>query len=797
MTPRIRTLHRSLGGTLVLLLLYSPWIGNELARSIPYGPDAHAETSLDIAIDRALCGGPSNESNGYRIAPALVGHPHWLDRPLRDVAAERAGSLEAYCASATVRVLNNENSLMLLERWILDAMPGASIRTIGQVLFGLKVACALVFVFGLLLLGAPFLSCAALLGCALTIAASLDHHHFSVYPLILPVLLLQVGLGAIALRYNVARRWIGLVALAVAAGVLSSFTVNLRTDTAPLCLAVWGIVMTLAVRRRLDLDSSRWQPARAAGVIVVAACAGWLTFAAAFIRPLSSGVVTAKPTHHGVAHPLVLSLGVPRNEFASSQGVEWDDGAGNQLALRVDPTVSYLGPRYEPTLFRFYGQLWRTHPREMLAVYAMKFSVAGRSMMQGLYTLRFGAIWWQVLLFPLTRITSGLVLLALFAVAAAWSARVASRDGSALAAVASIVAVVGALVQIEASLLVSHFALQYHSVELFAVAFVCVAAYQWLLDKTATAVARSTPTSETRTVACLVAFVIVVYASAAAVAEHHMIGSFDPTGSVLPTALAYGGLAASAYLAFRGICRRGPATVLSVVCLVMASGRPAIAELTAAVCIAALLFVFTRAIVAPVDATDQVRFAGLAGASAGVAVAAGADLLATATVMLAGSVLSTAWPLGIRAALRVVALVVAVFVVVAWIGGGLGGARADASMPASGVRQYVAVAPASLDKSARRAVVNLALRSRFHGAQALAWVSLCLAPLVTLLVGVRRPRLGVWLFMCWLWVVTIAPAQSQPAAIVGLSLAGVLTLTMVAATIAGKTTVGQPLAQTS
>src|SRR5580765_4442158 len=105
-----RTLVRSTAYLLVMVVLFAPWMAQEITRVIPVGDDIHARVSLDIAIDRALCGRPSAISEEYDLAAIVAADPRLVSQPLRALAADRAGSVASYCASATASIMNNENS---------------------------------------------------------------------------------------------------------------------------------------------------------------------------------------------------------------------------------------------------------------------------------------------------------------------------------------------------------------------------------------------------------------------------------------------------------------------------------------------------------------------------------------------------------------------------------------------------------------------------------------------------------------------------------------------------------------
>jgi hypothetical protein len=103
-------------------------------------------------------------------------------------------------------------------------------------------------------------------------------------------------------------------------------------------------------------------------------------FNRAVMGPLEhpAGATTTNYTYHTIAHPLVMSLAVPRNRLSDEEGIQWNDSVGWDIAKRVQPGVGYLGPEYERALYRYYFGLWRARPRDMLATYWVKLLRTGR-----------------------------------------------------------------------------------------------------------------------------------------------------------------------------------------------------------------------------------------------------------------------------------------------------------------------------------------------------------------------------------------------------------------------------------
>jgi hypothetical protein len=461
--------------TVAVLSCTSPFIWRETMRPMSFPNDGHARLSLDLAANEVLCGRRSMLSPRWNIAADLSAEPTLLQRPLRDLASRRAGTVDAYCASVTRPFVNNENSLMLIERSLLRVSPTTSIARVGQELWLVAVTMCVAFVAGLLAVGAPFGLTLLLFVCALTATASLAPYRFTVYPMILPCVLLYLGCAAWLLRAAKTPKSLKIWAACAVGGGIMAFAVNLRTSLAPTCVAVWLLSLAFVAVRDRARGLSRRVYVGAAAFVAAAWVFSWVAIAPLAMYP-------AYNSAHTIAHPLVLSLANPENELAASQGIAWEDAVGLRLAQRVDPNVTYLGPGYEPALFRFYSTLWQTHPREMLRLYLLKFSTAGSSIIRRLHQLIVGRTLWDVLMWPVGLMMNGLVVLACLIIAAATAARYALQQDAELPAFATLIAVVTILAYLESALTVSVFVLQYHGVELFSIACVVVGAAQAALE---------------------------------------------------------------------------------------------------------------------------------------------------------------------------------------------------------------------------------------------------------------------------------------------------------------------------
>jgi hypothetical protein len=838
----------------VILVCLGPALTRELLRTIPYGPDGHAWASLDVAVDRQLCGAVSHLSGVFRLGATVNADQSLVDVPIRDVVESRGGR-EAYCARVTLPFVNNENSLMLLESAVLAAIPGASVRTIGQALWIMKMAMVAVFIVALLLAGAPVLLSGVLFAAALTIATSLDTHHFSQYPLVLPSVLLNAGVAAIAVRMQVGERLTAFAATCALGGVLSAFATNVRTSVAPLCAGLWVLYIVFnCARLRRDTRATPRRLLLAACVAITALWAGFAAFSAAYISPISSLSTNYNSPRHPIAHPLVLSLAFPRNALATSQGIEWNDELGLKLAQRVDPEVTYLGPRYEPALFRFYFDLWRQYPREMLGIYAAKFEVAGRALVQQLASIPNVPEFWAAVLFPLRRVTTGVAVLLLFAGTVGVAAWAAIRRRATIAVPIAMVGMLGLLTQLESALIVPSFVLQYHNVQLFALGAVCLIVYQLSLEHGIRAAFRHGPRTDAATaVTCAMLGAIAVLAFGVA-STRPWTGRFVLDDVTAKTAIVIGGFVAAHFVAARHIVSRAIAIVLAFGSSIFLFGILATDDLAAAVATAAMIVAAGSAVRARTTVSSTIIPLAASGALAGLAVSFGGDAIVVGALLLVALIAATG-AAGSRQRWRALAAAAGAACLVAWLGGATEFARAKTWMPAVeslgspavrvarnaayrfdphladafgdfalsslsnggagtamrargfaedavGYRLLLQSAPAFPAALATRwiaflrqnltAVPNLLvrtidnaaparqLRGRLPLARAFSITALVVAPFVILVIACVDVRFGVWLLASWGYLIGIAPAQSEAGAIVGIVVAGSLTLAILA-----------------
>lgn len=382
-----------------------------------------------------------------------------------------------YCRSIDQPFVNSENSLMLVEAAILSLNPNLSLSQLGQVLHLIKIACLAAFVLLLMDLGSSLVLGLATLLCGLMLLQSMPDHVYSNYPFFFALVLVSLALHGFAIRYRWTRGPVGLVAYGVVAGVLSAFVANMRSSYLPVVALFFACALVEELRARGRVIA--WS-GRALRAVALATC-----FIAGFVA-FQQGLITSRLPEEGrfnaahpFGHPLVLALGVPENDFSRAQGIRWADEVGPRIADRIDPGVPFLGPRYNAALLRYYTSLWRSHTREMIGVYYLKFSVSGADMLRvlrgspGLVGLGV-----SVLLAPLGLLPSGVWLLGLYvAITLGAFAFYYRRDEPAALSLA-LLSLAACLMQVESGLIFSVFVKQYHNYSAFYALFLSLLGVQ-------------------------------------------------------------------------------------------------------------------------------------------------------------------------------------------------------------------------------------------------------------------------------------------------------------------------------
>jgi len=463
------------------LIIVATWLLARGAYSVDGATltDGHAILSLEMAMASAYCGAPSSFSRTVRVPTDLAARMDRRHESLRSLAAEKAGSMEAYCRSIDTPFVNSENALMVVETAILRWRPDVSLSQLGQLLFLIKVSCLAVFVLLLLDLGSSLVLAVATLMCGLMVLQSMPDHVYSNYPFLFVLVLAAMAMHGFAAAYRWTSSAVGLTIYGVAAGIASAFIANMRTSYLP----VVGLFMAMALvdEGRQRGRAIRW-PMRAVRSAALAGCflGGYLAFQVGMITsqlPAEGRFDAAHP----FAHPLVLALAVPENPLSRELGIEWEDAIGARIADGVDPGVPYLGPRYNAALLRYYTSLWQTRAGDMAAVYYFKFSVSGVDMFRALRASPGWAGWGvMVLLSPLSLLPSGVWLLALYSLTTIGAFAAYYRRGWPAALALGLLSLAACLVQVESGMIYSLFVKQYHNYAAFYALFLSLLGVQAL-----------------------------------------------------------------------------------------------------------------------------------------------------------------------------------------------------------------------------------------------------------------------------------------------------------------------------
>jgi hypothetical protein len=339
----------------------------------------HSKASLDVALNLVLCHRAALQSTAFAPGRYLSEHPEDLDLAPAALIARSGIGRDAYCATLAQPITNNENSLMLMEAIIWLVRPSASVRLVGRVMAWLRVGAIAFFGLACLAAGASVALTLLLVCGAMAVQQSVGWLEYTVYPFLLSAPLVWVAICVMLYSplgtTSTPRR----IAWSVFGGILAGFGTNLRSSYLAMFVGLFALVLT-ACLKRWTAESGKAPALRAAALSLTGFIVGMWSFNAAVMRPLEHPAAgnTTNYTYHTVAHPLVMSLAVPENELSRSVNVRWDDMSARDLAQRVQPGVAYLGPEYERALYRFYLNLWRTRPREMVRTYVIKLQRTGR-----------------------------------------------------------------------------------------------------------------------------------------------------------------------------------------------------------------------------------------------------------------------------------------------------------------------------------------------------------------------------------------------------------------------------------
>jgi hypothetical protein len=328
------------------------------------GQTWHPQIALEQALVFNLCGKYGHLSPNVDGGGRFLLREKWpADQTFTEAIVAR-GAISRFCEEVSERFLNSENSLFLLLSALLLLPPDDSANTLAlkRVLFECTVLFAALYFLGLFgagLLPLTFVSMAAVK------LLSVQPTDIAQYPMMSVLLLFSSALLAL-LWPAVDRRNPYLLSLAgLGVGFVLAFVYNWRTSYGLIMAVQLAILLSIAALKYYPRDRIFLRIGAVSGAIFV----GFFVFQAALIWPLQKDI-RYNYSHHPIWHPIILGLGALPNPLAEREGIRWEDEAAWQLAKRVDPNATYLGPTYDPALRFYYFQLWKRYPWEMVGIYS-------------------------------------------------------------------------------------------------------------------------------------------------------------------------------------------------------------------------------------------------------------------------------------------------------------------------------------------------------------------------------------------------------------------------------------------
>lgn len=480
----------------------------------------HPLQAFELAVNWVLCGKfpylvkggshphfwwdatmkPSNlVTREHTLRDYVANNADVLDVPVSRLPSAIRGSTENYCTDVAVPFINNENSLTYLFAGLLWLDNDVTLNELGSRLTAIRLIALSLVVLVLVRVGlSPVLTLVVFLAGVDVLETVSEYQLYSLYPFLLPTQLLYAAILALGLEGLGVQRWALVCLVLVVAGMFAAFYFNLRTSHLPFILAgfvIWAIFAYRQVRRGVGGTVKR-------GVSIILLyitgfSAGFAAAQLTSVVPAQQLVPTAERTYHVVAHPMVLALAIPKNPLAEREGIVWLDRVGLDLAHRIDPDVTYLGPGYEKALWTYYKSLWVSYPSQMARLYIDKWKLAGTGALASIHeewkTARF-------LLWPLSLLENGFGITAVLGILLVGAFLCTGRVHDVALCMVALLATFGLLIEAEAALTYSFFEPAYQHPLVLCLSLVLILLYQMIINLCAGLVGTfgATPAEESR-----------------------------------------------------------------------------------------------------------------------------------------------------------------------------------------------------------------------------------------------------------------------------------------------------------
>lgn len=383
-----RFLKRPFLKSILVFLLALTFVSGSVEKMVTFKTEiplqflGHDAGSLFLAFNKVMC-----NKNGYVNSYGFNAFKDKLfqqtTEPLLNpiLKAININNLSEYCSSLKMPFVNSENTLGWIMLPIFKIYPSISFQGLVFILFMIQIIMLWFFFYYLTSIGISSIYIFVLSVVSISITSTqMPYLIFSQYPLLLPGVLVLISLLGFSIQYQWYQRPLVHTAFSCLIGFYLFFIYNLRTSY---ILPAFG-VLTLYY---LFLFYSKKEFGLKNIVNAI------YPFLLIMISSLSCNIIMQKlflPTEinkdnaeyqrsHPIAHPLILGLAVPSNEFAKKQGIEWSDSVGLRIALNMDPNVRYLTPKYGTVLLSYYRSLWKNFPKDMLQLYVKKFESVGKN----------------------------------------------------------------------------------------------------------------------------------------------------------------------------------------------------------------------------------------------------------------------------------------------------------------------------------------------------------------------------------------------------------------------------------
>ena len=341
----------------------------------------HAVYSLHMAMNQYICNTGSTISSTYLDSLNNALTKDLDDHSLQGIAIIDYASKvlhvsnNEYCNLVKLEFVKNESTLKWLDFLVIKLTPDVTFASLQQIpycfcMVNIFVVCTILIYLGF----SPFIGIASAIAIAVSYTLVFIKLPYSVYPFLIPFVLTYLMLIAVLVYTGWHMSFTGLVFSIICLSLFAAFFFNLRTSYLPLIVTNFLLFLCSICMYNIKhkIHYKYYIPKIILGLLLFVSC-----FCYANSKLASSNSEKSNCRYHGIAHPLVLALGVEESNLSKREGIRWNDDCG-QILVRKNAKISYDNSEacYEKILFSYYIELWTKYTGEMLQIYFKKwFSV--------------------------------------------------------------------------------------------------------------------------------------------------------------------------------------------------------------------------------------------------------------------------------------------------------------------------------------------------------------------------------------------------------------------------------------